>query len=274
MPRPTLKEIVKRDDTPAGRIFDLIVMAIVVVSLLGFSLETLPDLSETTRARLLWLELATVIWFSVEYGLRLWVATPRRSYALSFFGLVDLLAILPYFLALGIDARALRSLRLLRLVRILKLARYSAAARRFHRALRMAKEEIALYLAAILILLYLAAVGIHQCESELQPEAFGSIFHCLWWAVVTLTTVGYGDVYPITPGGRLFTFLMLLVGLSVISVPAGIVAAALSRARAMEDEIPGETERSNAKTAPVPGSENGPGNPIENPPQPDPSRRS
>lgn len=149
---------------------------------------------------------------------------------------MDLAAILPFYLGTGVDLRSIRTLRLLRLFRILKLARYSAAVRRFHRALAMAKEEIILFLTATAILLYLGAVGIYYFESEAQPERFGSVLHCLWWAVATLTTVGYGDVYPVTSGGKVFTCLILLVGLGFVSVPAGLVASALGRARQMEDE--------------------------------------
>lgn len=109
--------------------------------------------------------------------------------------------------------------------------------RRFHLALIVAKEEVVLFLAMTLILLYLAAVGIYYFENEAQPETFASVFHCLWWAVATLTTVGYGDVYPITVGGRLFTFAILLIGLGVISVPAGLVASALARARQLEESV-------------------------------------
>ena len=95
-------------------------------------------------------------------------------------------------------------------------------------------EELVLFVAATVVLLFLAAVGIHHFESEAQPDVFTSVFHSLWWAVATLTTVGYGDVYPITAGGRVFTFAVLLVGLGVVSVPAGLVASALSKAREME----------------------------------------
>lgn len=233
---PTLKQIVEESNTPAGRAFDLTILTLIMISLFSFSLETMPNLSETTRLWLERFETLSVIAFSLEYLLRVYVASPKKSYVFSFFGLVDLAAILPFFIGLQFDLRSVRALRLLRLFRILKLARYSAAARRFHRALIIAKEEIVLFLGAALIILYLAAVGIYQFENDAQPEAFGSVFHCLWWAVATLTTVGYGDVYPITVGGRIFTFVILVVGLGVISVPAGLVASALAQARKMEDD--------------------------------------
>ena len=234
----TLKQMIEESDTPAGRTFDLIVQSLIVVSLVTFSLETLPDIPRAMRRWLSTIELFTVVVFSVEYLLRVWVAKPSRHYIFSCFGLIDLAAILPFYLATQVDLRSLRAFRLIRLFRILKLARYSAAARRFHRALQIAKEEIALFLAVTVILLFLAAAGIHHFEHQAQPEAFASIFHSMWWAVATLTTVGYGDVYPVTVGGRIFTFFILLIGLGVVSVPAGLVASALAKAREMEDDMP------------------------------------
>jgi len=91
------------------------------------------------------------------------------------------------------------------------------------------------------MLLYFSAVGIYYFENEAQPDKFASVFHSLWWSVATLTTVGYGDVYPVTVGGKVFTFLVLLIGLGIVSVPAGLVASALSKARAMEDVGPDDT---------------------------------
>lgn len=233
---PSLKEIVEKSETPQGRYFDLAIQAMILISLITFSIETLPNINGTLQLWLDAFELFSIIFFSCEYLLRVYVAQPKVKYIFSFLGLVDLLAILPFYFGLGVDLRTLRSLRFLRLVRIFKLVRYNAALRRFHLALNIAKEEIVLFLAATAILLYLGAVGIYYFESSTQPEKFGSVFHCLWWAVATLTTVGYGDVYPITVGGKIFTFVLLILGLGVISVPTGLVASALAKARQMEDE--------------------------------------
>ena len=126
---------------------------------------------------------------------------------------------------------AIRAVRLFRIVRILKLTRYSKAMARFGKALKLAAEEIVLFMAAIAILLYISALGIYYFENDVQPDVFVSVFHSLWWATATLTTVGYGDVYPITVGGRIFTFVILMCGLGTIAVPAGIVATALTKAR-------------------------------------------
>lgn len=231
---PTIEQIVNKSDTLQGRVFDVAIQILIVVSLVSFSLETLPDMSENAQLLLRVIEVVSVLLFTVEYLLRVVVSRPRLSYVLSFFGIVDLFAILPFYLAVGVDLRSLRAFRLLRLFRILKLARYSAAVRRFHCALQIAKEEIVLFLSATVILLYLSAVGIYYFEHAAQPEKFKSVFHSLWWSVATLTTVGYGDVYPITAGGRIFTFIILVIGLGVVSVPAGLLASALAKAREME----------------------------------------
>jgi len=118
------------------------------------------------------------------------------------------------------------------LVRILKLFKYSKAIKQFHRALVIAKEELILFGFVAAIMLYLSAVGIYYFENAAQPEQFKSVFHSLWWAVTTLTTVGYGDMFPVTTGGKLFTFFVLMIGLGIVAVPTGLVASALSQARA------------------------------------------
>jgi len=230
----TLKQIVEDSDTVLGRLFDLSIQFLIIVSLITFSLETLPNLSEVQRTLLRQVEVITVVIFTGEYLLRIFVASQKLKFIFSFFGLVDLLAILPFYVATGVDLRAVRAFRLLRLVRILKLARYSEAAQRFHRAFLIAKEELILFLFVAAIILYLAGVGIYYFENPVQPDKFASVFDSLWWAVATLTTVGYGDVYPITAGGKVFTFFVLVVGLGVVSVPAGLIASALSKARDME----------------------------------------
>ncbi|TWU67656.1 ion transporter [Crateriforma conspicua] len=230
-----LKQVIEGTDTRAGRAFDLSIQVLIVLSLVAFSVETLPDLPKSAQIFLRWVETVSVVIFTVEYLLRLIVAKRKLRFATSFFGVIDLLAILPFYLSLGIDLRSVRAFRLLRLFRILKLARYSQAVRRFHRALLIAREELVLFGVVSSILLYLSAVGIYFFEREAQPEAFASVFHSLWWSVATLTTVGYGDVYPVTTGGRCFTFAVLLVGLGVVSVPAGLVASALSKAREQEN---------------------------------------
>ncbi len=230
----TLKDIIERTDHRAGRLFDLFIQALIVLSLISFSVDTLPDLSASARQILRAIEVGTVAIFTAEYLLRIAVADRRLGYIFSFFGLIDLLAILPFYVASGVDLRAVRAFRLLRLLRAVKLVRYNQAIQRFHRAFQIAREEIVLFFSVACILMFLAGVGIYYFENPAQPEAFRSVFHSLWWALATLTTVGYGDVYPITVGGRIFTFFVLMIGLGIVAVPAGVVASALGEARKQE----------------------------------------
>lgn len=225
----SLKRIVEDNDTTHGRIFDLTIQALIIVSLISFSVETLPDLSPEARNTLQWIETSTVIIFSLEYLLRLLTTGNRLKFIFSFYGIIDLLAILPFYIAIGVDLRSLRIFRIFRVFRILKLTRYSKALQHLKQALTDVKEELILFMILTIIMLYVSAVGIYYFENEAQPENFASIFDCLWWAVATLTTVGYGDVYPITAGGRLFTFLILMVGLGIVAIPTGLLASSLSR---------------------------------------------
>ena len=215
---------------------ELFIQALILFSLLTFSLETLPNLSEKERHWLYISEIVTIGIFTIEYLTRLILSKRKLSYIFSFFGIIDLIAFLPFYIGLGIDLRSLRAVRFVRLLRLFKMARYSKALQRFHRAFVISKEEIILFFFSACIMLYLAGVGIYYCEHEAQPKVFASVFDGLWWAVATLTTVGYGDCYPVTAGGKIFTFFILLIGLGIISVPTGMVASALSKARAMEDD--------------------------------------
>jgi voltage-gated potassium channel len=229
-----LKSTLDDVDNLPGRYFAFFIQSMIVLSLISFSVETLPDLSAEIRQVLAVTERVLIGLFTVEYLLRLYVADNKPGYIFSFFGVIDLLAILPFYLSTGIDLRSIRIFRLLRLFRILKLLRYSKAIKRFNRALIIAKEELILFSCVAIMLLYLSAVGIYYFESVVQPDKFKSIFHSLWWALATLTTVGYGDLYPVTAGGQVFTFFILIIGLGVVAVPTGLVASALSQARSEE----------------------------------------
>ena len=229
-----LKQIVEETDTRMGKVFDLTIQILIVVSAVSFAIETLPGLSSTT-IRLLAISEAVIIGvFTAEYLLRLYFSQKKLSFVFSFYGLIDLAAVLPFYLALGLDLRSLRIFRLARLAILLKIFRFSKAARRFQLAFKLVKEELLVFGLFSLALIYLSAVGIYHFEHEAQPEVFVSVFDGIWWATVTLTTVGYGDVVPITTGGKVFTFFVFIVGLSMIAVPSGLVASALSKVRELE----------------------------------------
>lgn len=227
---------IKRDER--GRVnfgrWEFLFQGAIILSLICFSLSTVETIAANHQPLFDSLEAFFTYLFTAEYLMRISLSRPRRAFAFSFMGLVDLLAILPFYLTTGLNLTSVRSIRLLRLFRLLKLARYSRAMTRYHRALVGIKEELVLFGTSSIILLFLTAVGIYYCEKEAQPDAFDSIPDSLWWAVCTLTTVGYGDVYPVTPLGRMFTILVLVIGLGIVAVPAGLFASALSRATADE----------------------------------------
>ncbi len=213
----------------------IIIQSLIILSLITFSIETLPNLSPFTQHILYITEVITISIFTIEYLLRLLFAEKKLGFVFSVFGLIDLLAILPFYISTGIDLRSVRIFRLFRLVRVFKLLKYNRAIGRFRKALIIAKEELVLFGFVSLAILYLSSVGIYYFESAAQPQTFSSVFHSLWWSLTTLTTVGYGDMYPITVGGRVFTFFVLLVGLGVVAVPTGLIASALSQVRDEEN---------------------------------------
>jgi voltage-gated potassium channel len=229
--------IIKEDNTTKnGRAFDYVIQFLILISLVSFTLVTFPHISDTTREFFAGIEIACVLIFSIEYLLRIYVAKKPLNYIFSFYGLIDLLAIVPFFFRLAVDLRVLRAFRIFTVFRALKLVRYNRALRRFHIAAGIIKEELILFFIATGILLFISATGIYFCENKAQPEFFASIFHSFWWAIVTLTTVGYGDVVPITAGGKIFTFFVLIVGVGVVTLPAGLVASAVSKARIIEQD--------------------------------------
>lgn len=237
MNKELIRRIVEETNTKAGKAFDIFIQFLIIISIVAFTVETLPDLSSETKIALDLIEYISIFFFFFEYILRVFVAKKKSDYLFSFFGIIDFLATFPTIFIASFDLRSVRIFRLLRLFSVFKFARYSSAIRRYHLAFTLAYEEIILFLIVAIMMIYLSAVGIYMFEGEAQPEAFKSIFHCLWWSVITLTTVGYGDIYPITAGGKIFTFLVLILGLGIVSVPAGLLASALSRARVLEKEI-------------------------------------
>ena len=161
--------------------------------------------------------------------LRVLLSPKPIKYLFSFYGIIDLLAILPFYISSGIDLRSIRIFRLLRLFRILKLFKYSNALDRVGDAFRSVKNELVIFTVATLFLLYVSAVGIYYFENSSQPDAFKSIFHSLWWSITTLTTVGYGDMYPITNGGKIFATIIVYIGIGMVAIPTGLLASAFSK---------------------------------------------
>ncbi len=228
-----------RENDLLGRSVDIFLIALIILNVLAIVLESVPRYGNQYREEFFRFEVFSVAVFTIEYVLRLWTAPEARGddgqpsgqtrlkYLLSPMALIDLLAILPFYLTFFVSID-LRFLRVVRLLRIFKLTRYSGA---MNILLSVLKEEASSLFAALfilLVLLMLASSGIYLIEHEIQPDAFGSIPDSMWWAMATLTTVGYGDVTPITPMGKFFGGCITVIGMGMVALPAGILASAFS----------------------------------------------
>jgi voltage-gated potassium channel len=229
--RQRLHEIIFEADTPAGRGFDNALLACVAASVAVVMLESVAEVKAQYGRPLLALEWIFTGIFTVEYALRLYCVGKPLRYATSFFGLVDLMAVLPSYLSpLLPGAQSLlviRVLRMLRIFRIFKLAECVSESRDLWDALRRSQRKIFIFLFTVTIIVVIVGATMHLVEG---PEhGFTSIPTSVYWAVVTLTTVGYGDISPQSPLGRFLAVLVMLMGYGIIAVPTGIVTAEMSR---------------------------------------------
>lgn len=229
--RNRLHEIVFESDTLTGRIFDLLVIWLIVLSLLTVTLESVREIREDYGKVLFYTEWFFTILFSIEYTLRLLAVRNPLRYALSFYGLVDLLAILPTLISLLVPGTqyllAIRILRLLRIFRILKLSEYISEGKVITSALIASRRKISVFLVSILAIVVIVGTTMYVIEGE--ENGFTSIPTSIYWAVVTLTTVGYGDLSPKTALGKTLASIVMILGYAIIAVPTGIVTAELTR---------------------------------------------
>ena len=237
-------DIVSKDDgdNKASRIFDLLIMTLIVLSIVSIVLESFDDLNTRYRTLFSVFETFTVIVFTVEYILRIWTADllypgqrhPRLKYITSFLAVIDLLAILPFYLPfIAADMRFLRMVRLFRLFRLLrvfKFGRYLEALQTVVQVIRSSASRLIISVILCFFVMLFSAIIMYTVENPVQPEQFPNVIASLWWAICTLTTVGYGDVYPVTAIGRFFAAVISLVGIGVIAIPTGIIAAGFTSA--------------------------------------------
>jgi voltage-gated potassium channel len=226
-----LHEIIYEADTPAGKIFDVILLIAILASIVFVMLETVEEFDQKYHTFLNIAEWVITILFTLEYFGRIIAIKQPSKYIFSFYGIIDLLSTIPKYLSLifvGTHALvALRALRLLRVFRILKLARYVGASNRLLVALRASRAKIAVFLFFIIILCIILGTVMYLIEGD-NDSGFTSIPESVYWAIVTLTTVGYGDIAPVTPLGQLIASVIMIMGYGIIVIPTGIVTAELT----------------------------------------------
>jgi len=220
----------------ASRYTDILIMTLILLNVIVVILETVEQLSTRYQHIFNAFDFFSVMVFTIEYILRIWSCTTderfsspvrgRLRFLFTPMALIDLVAILPFYLPLVVaDLRFVRVIRLFRLFRLFKMARYLDSMRTLGAVLKLKKEELTVTFFALMILLIFSSSLAYHVEHEAQPEQFSSIPAAMWWGVVTLATVGYGDVYPITPLGKLIGALIIITGIGMFALPAGILAS-------------------------------------------------
>lgn len=227
-----LGHIIFETDTPAARAFDVALLWAIVLSVLLVVLESVVSVRARYGELLRTLEWGFTVLFTAEYALRVYTARRRLRYVRSFYGVVDLLAVVPTYLTLVLPGTqyfvVLRSLRLLRVFRVFKLSRYLGEAGVLATALRASREKITVFLTAVLSVVLIIGATMYLVEGP--AHGFDSIPVAIYWAIVTLTTVGYGDISPGTPFGKALAAVVMILGYGIIAVPTGIVTTELTRA--------------------------------------------
>lgn len=230
--RAVLHEVIFEADTPAGKGFDVLLIASILLSVVAVMLDSMTAVRSQFGSLLYGIEWTFTLLFTAEYLLRLLCVGRPMAYVLSFYGVVDLLAIIPTYLSLVIPGSqyllAIRILRILRIFRILKLVPYMGEARLLTRALRASGRKIAVFLYTVLTLVVLFGSLMYVIEGE--KNGFSSIPRSIYWAIVTMTTVGYGDISPQTGLGQAVSSLVMILGYGIIAVPTGIVTVEMSQA--------------------------------------------
>lgn len=219
--------------------FDTFIIGLILLNVVSLILETVPSLQSEYGNAFYKFELVSVIVFTVEYILRLWTANliPKFSkpvtgtirFAFTPMAIIDFLAILPFYLPfLGVDLRLLRILRVFRIFRLFKIVRYVSALTLINNVIKHKREELVVTFIFTIFLLLIASSVMYYVEHPAQPEHFSSIPETMWWGIATLTTVGYGDIYPITPLGKFLGGVIAIIGIGLFALPTGILASGFS----------------------------------------------
>lgn len=241
--RGKLHEVIYEADTPAGKLFDVVLLIVIIMSIILVMLESVEQIGTQYFVLLDTLEWIITILFSLEYMARIICVKKPSAYIFSFYGMVDLLSTIPKYLSLFVVGThslvALRALRLLRVFRILKLTRFISESTNFDRALKRSRVKIAVFLSFVLVLCVILGTVMYLVEGE-QESGFTSIPRSVYWAIVTLTTVGYGDIAPSSALGQFIASLIMILGYGIIAIPTGIVTSEMTKKE--RDNIPNNTQ--------------------------------
>ncbi|WP_288448081.1 ion transporter [uncultured Chryseobacterium sp.] len=228
-----LYRIIYRSDTRLGKLFDIILLSLILASTAIIMMESVPKLDKRFHYTFLILEWVISIFFTVEYSMRIAVVKNKRNYIFSFFGIIDFLALVPFYLSFFFPITKyfliFRMLRMLRIFRIFNLLDFMNDGYLIVRALKNSSRKIYIFL--LFLIIFSVIVGSLMFMVEGGRQGFETIPQSIYWAVVTVTTVGYGDVSPITPLGKFFAVVLMLAGYSIIAVPTGIVTAEMRNKR-------------------------------------------
>lgn len=240
-----------------SRIFNISIVVLIILNVIAIILESFQDLKDLYEKQFYIFEVFSVAIFTIEYILRLWTAKYKYpdknevnallTYIFSPYALIDLFAILPFYLPflIHVDLRFIRIFRLLRIIRIFKLGRYSKSLKLIINVFKEKRSDLGVTIFVTFILLVIASTIMYYLEHDKQPEAFPNIIASFWWAIATLTTVGYGDVYPITGWGKFISSIIALLGIGMVALPTGILSAAFMDK--MKDEKQPEKQKDNNK---------------------------
>ena len=248
-------------DLPS-KVFDLFIIFLVLINSITIMMDTF-SLPQNIKGIIRIIDFSTSIIFSIEYALRIWTAPflyPNKSsimarirYLFSFMAIIDLLAILPFYLPMliSINLKSLRLLRITRLLRIFKMNRYTNALYKVAAVFKAKSSQLISSMIVVIMLIILSSILMYNIESTAQPEAFTNIFDSMWWAVATFTTVGYGDIYPITIPGKLLSTIIAFLGIGLVAVPTGIISAGF--VEQIEKSAPKEEQHSEKHYCPYCG---------------------
>ena len=236
-------EVIYEADTPAGKLFDVILLLVILLSILLVMLESIESIGTKYAYILDVAEWVITILFSIEYLARIISVKKPKTYVFSFYGIIDLLSTIPKYISLFVlgthSLVAIRALRLLRVFRILKLTRFIGESANFGKALKRSRPKIAVFISFVIVLCIILGTVMYLVESN-EGSGFTSIPRSVYWAIVTLTTVGYGDIAPITALGQFIASLIMILGYGIIAIPTGIVTSEMSKSE--KELIPSNTQ--------------------------------